>query len=219
MNFENKVWIHSLQVSADSVASFAGCLLPPSSIWLVVQRPPSCPPFSVWLVVQRSPCPPSSVWLVVQRPPSCPPSSVWLVIQRPPSCPPSSVWLVIQRPPPFPPSSVWLVVQRPSPFPISFLLPVFDLLQQTGDQKEYTAHTVPERSLPSPVVGDDALFLWGIRGLPHAGSRPECPTHLQRRVQDFCHCSSQLRTTTSKTCLMKLYNSSNNLSWLNSWHG
>ena len=52
MNFEDEVWIHSLQVSADSVASFAGCL-PPSSIWLVVQRPPPFPPSTIWLVVQR----------------------------------------------------------------------------------------------------------------------------------------------------------------------
>ena len=50
MNFENEVWIHSSQVSADSAASFAGCL-PPSSIWLVVQRLPPFPPSTIRLVV------------------------------------------------------------------------------------------------------------------------------------------------------------------------
>ena len=157
MNFENEVWIHSLQVSAGSVASFAGCL-PPSSIWLVRPKAASFP--SLHHLIGRS---------------------------------------------------------KAFPFSSLFLASSFWVLQQTGDKSECTAHTVPELSPPSPTVGDNALFLWGVRGLPHAGSRPQCPTRLQWRVQDICHCSSQLRTTTSKTCLVKLYHSPNNLSWLNSW--
>ena len=110
----------------------------------------------------------------------------------------SSKGRLLSLPPPFDWSFKGL------PFSSLFLASSFWVLQQTGDKSECTAHTGPELSLPSPTVGDNALFLWGVRGLPHAGSRPQCPTRLQWRVQDICHCSSQLRTTTSKTCLVKI---------------